>query len=314
METKLLQRYIAGEATMAEKKLVIEWLNEDERNMREYMALRKLHDITLWHTDEQPAACETSGGKEGKRISYFKEMLKIAAIFAIVIAGASYWVRTKQDKLSQVMQTIRVPAGQRAELLLADGTKVWLNAQTTFSFPSNFSSKTRNVKLDGEGYFIVAKDKSKPFIVETDKYNVRVFGTEFNVIAYSSSPQFETALLNGSVEVYVPGTSCRMMLEPNTKASLVDGKLKKTVLAEFDHFLWREGIISFQDASVEDMMKQLELCFDVKIIINNSKILKNRYTGKFRTQDGVEHVLKVLQLNNKFTYKKDDDKNIIFIN
>lgn len=80
------------------------------------------------------------------------------------------------------------------------------------------------------------------------------------------------------------------------------------------YFLWREGLLCFNDISVRDMIEKLKLYYGVDIVVNNTRILKNRYTGKFRTKDGVEHVLKVLKLNNKFTYTKNDETNVITIN
>ena len=99
------------------------------------------------------------------------------------------------------MQTITVPAGQRINITLVDGTNVWLNARTSLSYPVKFGKNNRQVVLDGEAYFDVTKDKSKPFIVQTDNYNVEVLGTQFDVNAYSETGEFETTLMSGSLKV-----------------------------------------------------------------------------------------------------------------
>lgn len=311
MDQELLQRYIMGDVTENEKQTVTEWLEADEKNMKEFMALRKLYDITLWQEEETKAVLKEKGEK---KIFFLREFLKVAAVIAIVFAGTYFWMHSKQDNPVTAMQTIHVPAGQRVELFLADGTKVWLNAQTTFTFPTDFSAEARNVKLNGEAYFEVAKDESKPFIVETSKYDVRVLGTEFNVIAYENSSNSETALLKGSVEITPLGTTNKIMLEPNTKINWANGKIKKSAIDRYDYFMWKDGLICFENETMENMLKKLELYYDVKIVVNNKKILANKYTGKFRTKDGIGHVLRVLQLSNKFTYVKDDDKNVIVIN
>lgn len=243
------------------------------------------------------------------------ETAKIAAIFAVVLLGTYYWSEKHQAEQSESLQSIHVPAGQRAELMLADGTKVWLNSLSTLTFPGHFNGDIRNVKLDGEGYFAVTKNEKQPFIVETNKCNVKVLGTEFNVMAYAADSIWETALLEGAVEILSPGTTMNgMKLEPNTMASLKGNKLIKGRIKDPEHFLWREGLICFNNVSVKDMLEKLKLYYGVDIIVNNTKIFNNHYTGKFRVRDGVEHVLKVLKLNNKFTYKKDDEKNVITIN
>ena len=314
MNPELLQKYIAGNATEVEKQRVTGWIQENPENMREYMAQRKLHDMALWRTE--PVAEENS--RERKHFSLrgiCMEAAKIAAVLAIVSLGTHYWTGKHQVPEDKTWQSIYVPAGQRAELMLADGTKVWLNSRSTLTFPGSFKGDIRNVKLDGEGYFAVTKNVEQPFIVETNKCNVKVLGTEFNVMAYAADSVWETSLLEGAVEILVPGSNnSGMRLEPNTMASLKGNRLVKGRIKEADYFLWREGLLCFNDISVRDMIEKLKLYYGVDIVVNNTRILKNRYTGKFRTKDGVEHVLKVLRLNNKFTYTKDDETNVITIN
>ena len=314
MNPELLQKYIAGNATEAEKQRVRKWIQENPENMREYMAQRKLHDMALWRTE--PVAEENS--RERKHFSLrgvCMEAAKIAAVLAIVLLGTHYWTGKHQVPEDKTWQSIYVPAGQRAELMLADGTKVWLNSRSTLTFPGSFKGNIRNVKLDGEGYFAVTKNVEQPFIVETNKCNVKVLGTEFNVMAYAADSVWETSLLEGAVEILVPGSNnSGMRLEPNMMASLKGNRLVKGRIKEADYFLWREGLLCFNDISVRDMIEKLKLYYGVDIVVNNTRILKNRYTGKFRTKDGVEHVLKVLKLNNKFTYTKNDETNVITIN
>ena len=314
MDTELLQKYISGNATEAEKRHITEWMQEKPENMREYMAQRKLYDIALWRT--LPAVVEKK--KAGKRFSVhtlWVERAKAAAVVAIVLLGTHYWDNKHQTVESSALQSIYAPAGQRTEIMLADGTKVWLNSRSTLTFPEKFKDNNRKVKLDGEGYFVVAKNKERPFIVETSKCNVKVLGTEFNVLAYAEDSVWETSLLKGAVEIQLSDPSAGVLkLEPNTMASLKGTRLVKGRIKESDYFLWREGLLCFNDISVRDMIEKLKLYYGVDIVVNNTSIFKNRYTGKFRTKDGVEHVLKVLRLNNRFTYTKDDENNVITIN
>ena len=310
MDKDILQRYISGEATVEEKRLVTEWVRKDEKNMQELIALRKLHNIAIWHVQEKKEVLPRNA-YAGKRVLW--RICEVAAIIAIVLSATLLWTQ-KEHEHTDVMQTLYVPPGQRAELFLADGTKVWLNAHSSLTFPTNFTADTRTVKLDGEGYFQVAGNEKKPFIVETGKFNVKVLGTEFNMIAYSSSSYFETSLIKGAVEVFSPEKPGNVQLEPHTRVSLIDGKLRKTSFSDEQYFLWREGIIYFEGESVKNMLDKLQLYYDVKIVVNNRQILSNRYTGKFRTKDGIEHALRVLQLNNKFTYQKDEENNTIYVN
>lgn len=314
MNIELLQKYIAGNATEAEKQRITQWIQESPENMREYMAQRKLHDVALWRTEPVVEEKRVEKKRSSLRVICM-EAAKIAAVLAIVLLGARYWTGNPEAQEDEALQSIYVPAGQRAELMLADGTKVWLNSRSTLTFPGSFKGDIRNVRLDGEGYFAVAKNAEQPFIVETHKCSVKVLGTEFNVMAYATDSVWEASLLKGAVEILAPGsTQAGMKLEPNTMASLKGNKLVKGHIRESDYFLWREGLLCFNNISVKSMIEKLQLYYGVDIVVNNKKILKNQYTGKFRTKDGVEHVLKVLKLNNKFTYTKNDETNVITIN
>ena len=314
MNPELLQKYIAGNATEAEKQRVTKWIQENPENMREYMAQRKLHDMALWRTE--PVAEENS--RERKHFSLrgvCMEAAKIAAVLAIVLLGTHYWTGKHQVPEDKTWQSIYVPAGQRAELMLADGTKVWLNSRSTLTFPGSFKGNIRNVKLDGEGYFAVTKNVEQPFIVETNKCNVKVLGTEFNVMAYAADSVWETSLLEGAVEILQKKSEVSLMkLKPGDMARLSKNQLTKEKIHTTDYFRWKEGLICFNDISLRDIMEKLKLYYDVNFVINNQQILDAHYTGKFRTHDGIEHVIRVLALNNKFTYIKDNESNTITIN
>lgn len=314
MNQELLNKYIAGDATPEEKEEVARWLDADKKNMKEFLALRKLYDISIWQQEQTPVAKDnlSLGNKRWTLRSASLELAKVAAIFILAFTIV-YSFLINEDNDSAKMQTIFVPPGQRAELTLTDGTKVWLNAKTTFTFPDKFTANNRRVTLDGEGYFDVTKNPEKPFIVNTERYDIKVMGTEFNVTAYSGSSVFETSLLKGAVEVFSPAKDTKVSLEPHMRTYEENGILKKDTIEHENYFLWKEGLICFYDEPVDKMIEKLQLYYDVKIDVQNKTLLNNRYSGKFRTKDGVEHVLKVLQLNNKFSYEKDNDRNLITI-
>ncbi len=316
MTTELLLKYIDGDCTDQEKVSITIWLDADPENMKEFLALRKLRDITIWQSPPVSGILEKPEEKKliwsGKRILI--EVLKIAAVFLVAIFISQYLFQEPKPENLIVMQTIHVPAGQRAEIILVDGTKVWLNAKTTFTFPNYFSGKSRNVCLNGEGFFDVSSNKQKPFIVKTEKYDIKVFGTKLNIMAYSGKGFFETSLLEGSVEVMKTGVLNGVTIKPYELIYQEKDNLVMSPIDNMNHFLWKDGIISFNNESFTSIVKKLELYFDLKIEVKNEKILNYRCTGKFRTKEGVEHILKVLQLSNRFSFKTDDKKNRITIN
>lgn len=307
MET-LLQRYIKGEVSEEERRKVLLWLEEAPEHMQEYKALRKLYDISLWNYSSEANQNRRIDGSLRRSVI---QVLKIAAILLISIAGG--WKLLYSPENRPLTQIVHAPAGQRLELILADGTKVWLNAGSTLKFPDHFSSNARNVDLDGEGYFSVTHDKSRPFTVQTEKYAVHVLGTEFNVRAYKNSDLFETALINGRVEVSIDHLNNRQELKPNEVLTINKGKLTTSVISNPNYFKWKDGLFCFENETVASLIEKLQIYYDVTIKVQNESLLKYRYSGKFRIKDGVEHVLKVLQLKHNFTYTKDDQLNLITI-
>ncbi len=315
MNTELLIKYIEGDATDSEIVAITNWLDSDPENMKEYLALRKLHDITIWQTSPTAKSEQEPISKNSRssRKMIFSEVMKYAAILVMAIVVSRYVFPELKSVDKVAMQSLYVPAGQRAEIKLEDGTKVWLNANTTLTFPNQFSGKTREVSINGEGYFEVVSNKLKPFIVKTDKYNIKVLGTKFNVMAYSGNEKFETALFEGSVEVLKSGGSKGMLIQPDQRIFQEKEQLTIAPITDLNHQLWKEGIISFQDESFTMLVNKLQLYFDMRIEVKNDKLLDYQCTGKFRTKDGVEHILKVLQLRNKFNYTIDEKTNTITI-
>ena len=315
MNTELLLKYIEGDATDSEKVSITNWLDANPENMKEYLALRKLHDITIWQTS--PVAKPTqeiieNDQRRSRRIN-FSEVMKYAAILIVAIVVSRFIFPEVKSVETFAMQSLYVPAGQRAEITLEDGTKVWLNANTTLTFPNQFSGQTREVSINGEGYFDVVSNKLKPFIVKTDKYNVKVWGTKFNIMAYSGNENFETTLFEGSIEVLKSGVEKGILIRPDQRIFQKNEQLAIAPITDLNHQLWKEGIISFQDESFTELVNKLQLYFDIKIEVRNDKILNYQCTGKFRTKDGVEHILKVLRLRNKFNYTIDEKNNTITI-
>lgn len=310
MDDKLLQLYFEGRTTDEQSRLITDWLDADEANMKHYQQLCRLYEISFWH--EKPETNITLLSKKPKWRSLLLEAIKIAAVFILGFALNHFLNQDIKEDI--VMQTIHVPAGQNAQLTLADGSKVWLNAGSTLNFPTRFVEGKRQVILEGEGFFEVKANKEKPFIVSTSIYDIKALGTSFNVNAYKQSKEFETALLTGKVEISDRITNHTISLTPNNRAVFINNRLSVAPIESTDYFLWREGIIYF-DEPLTDVLYKLELYFDINIDVSNKSVLENKRhcTGKFRTRDGLDHILNVLQLTNHFTYKKDEERNLITI-
>lgn len=311
----LVNKYLAGDASQKEKEAIQLWLESNKKNREEFRSLRILYDISLGSLPEEKNNPVINREKKRKRLS---ELLKIAAAILITFTCTYSFLQFQKDKHPAsgivAMQTIHVPAGQRAELTLSDSTKVWLNSLTTFIFPSQFTDTGREVYLDGEGYFDVAHDAGRQFKINTHDHVIKVLGTEFNVTAYSKENDFfTTSLIDGAVEINSHNNDQNISLTPGNQAYLKDGRLMVSPIQHYDYFLWKKGIISFNHEQLKDILKKLELYYDIRIENRNKHIENIRYTGKFRTKDGIEHVLNVLQVPTGLHYEKNNEENIIRI-
>jgi len=312
MDAKLLEKYIAGFANQDETQEVWEWIEQKDENMDEYMSQRKLYILTLWRTEAMKKVRDES--VKTKKIAIYpvlKEIMKIAAIFAIAVAGVYYWMNTKGTEQKSTMECLYTPAGQRAELTLEDGTHVWLNANSKITYPSKFKKGERNVSLQGEAFFKVAHDAARPFIVNAKGYRVQVLGTEFDVLAYEGE-NCEIDLLKGKVHVLTPDNRVAD-LNPGERVYTCDGQVVKGEIVHPEYFRWRDGMICFDNMTIGVMAEKLGRYYGVKLRIANAKIASYRYTGKFWSSDGIEHVLEVLKRDHKFSYTKDNEKNLYII-
>lgn len=315
MDRNLLHRFFEGKTSYFEEEAIRQWLEASPENRRLFLEERKLFDSILLLGDEK-----TVHSRKGKIVQQIKSwkvaVWKVAAIAVILYAlGSMYQFVPEEKKTVVPMQSIYVPAGQRVNLTLSDGTNVWLNARTRMLYPAVFDGTVRQVTIDGEAYFDVMKDKDKPFVVETEKCKIEVLGTEFDIKSYSDKEDCEVALMEGCVKVVsLRKTGETLILEPNEKTSLqADGTLKVSRVNDFDVYRWKEGLICFKKKSFLSIMNELEQYFGTQIKVENKEALKHSFTGKFRQTDGLDYALRVLQKDISFVYERDDENSTIYI-
>ena len=303
MNRKILYHFFENRATLDEEKQIRSWMNESEVNFQRFMQARKEYDIfTLSNSDTT---------RKNRKIVHSQKLFGIAAaVILVLIVGGLYLFRFVNK--SEQYNTILVPPGQRINLILSDNSNVWLNANTTFRYPTQFSKKNRTIFLDGEAYLDVSKNKRKPFIIKTKQGDIRVTGTSLNVEAYSKYDSFETSLFTGSVDIYRNEAKV-VSLKPNEKSTLDNDELIISNIIDTDEYLWRKGLIVFNNKKLEDILLSLEKYFDVSIKINSKSLPQHTYTGKFRQSDGVDYALRVLQRSIQFQYERDEITGTIYI-
>lgn len=211
---------------------------------------------------------------------------------------------TRQSKALE-FNTIHVPAGQKFELSLADGSRVYLNAGTSLKYPLNFDiAENRRVYLKGEAFFDVSTDTNHPFIVQVEDLNVKVFGTEFNVSSYSEDANIDIVLVEGSVGMYVRDNNANPsvdFLKPNYKASFNKKKrdINKELVNTMNYTSWRFGKLLFRNISFKNLLIKLERHFDVKFINHNNSLsgkMLNANFGEAALEEIMEYLKSIYDL------------------
>lgn len=317
MNKETLYRYFEGMASREEEEAVYRWLDASAGNEEDLLKEREFFDAMILAGSAEDAKEKKVEVQKhfGIRIhSFVREVLKVAAVVAITVACGLYFHLADKKELLSAMNTISVPVGQRVNLKLPDGTLVWLNASSEIVYPAVFSGGKREVRLNGEAYFEVTHNIENPFVVRTEKCDIEVLGTKFNVEAYSNSNNFSTALMEGSVKVTGNDSSSRpVLLKPDQEVRLKDGRLMVSSINDYDQFRWREGLVCFKDVAFNELMTRFEKCYGISIIVENKTLEEYSCSGKFRISDGLDNALRILQRNAKYTFERNEDNTIVYI-
>jgi ferric-dicitrate binding protein FerR (iron transport regulator) len=276
-------------------------VESSKQALDEFHSERRLWDMTLLNADVVL--------NRKRQVIRVRTLLKAAAVIGgiIICSTVAYLGFNRSSEVGMI--TIQAPAGGRTELQLADGSKVYLNGKTTFSYPASFDKGERVVSISGEGYFEVVKSET-PFTVKSQRCEIRVYGTVFNVKDYEDESSSSVSLLEGSVSVSL--NRQEHLLCPDEMLVFDDLTCKKDSIDNPDIFLWREGYLVFDDAPFEEMIGSLEKYFDVKLQVRNPSIKAYRCTGKFLKSEGLEHILKVLKKTITFEYELSNNELLIY--
>lgn len=230
-------------------------------------------------------ALGNTGNKQEKRIEGM--VLKEEKDGVMILPGDSL-----ADKAVAVEKSwIVVPRGGEYQLILPDGTKVWLNSDSKLEFPNTFVGDERRVKLAGEAYFEVAKNKAKPFRVEVDRVEVVVLGTSFNIHAYDEA--VKTTLVEGAVKLNVAGKA--YSLSPGFEANVDQGGVKIVKSDVYEQIAWKDGRFVFREKRLEEVMSILSRWYDFEIFYQNAAVKDLHFTGNIPRHATINEVLKFLE-------------------
>jgi len=241
-----------------------------------------------------------------------KQFIRIAAVLIpfIVMAG---WLFFKQSSSrGHDNFEVAVARGNKALVTLPDQSKVWINSNSTLEY-KNGEKNTREVKLSGEAFFKVSKDKKRPFIVSANDLQVEVLGTSFNVKARQASDIVETSLVEGSVKIQSPFLAQEYYLKPNEKA-IYSQSQKQLKILKTDNELetaWKDNKLKFSSERFIDVLGMIEDWYGVKIICNCPGIENDLISGSLKDEN-LEATLEAFKVQYKIHYKRNQDTIILY--
>ncbi len=228
----------------------------------------------------------------------------------ILYAGGKLTYAKKEKVAELVYNELEVPVAGECSLVLDDGTQVWVNADSRLKYPVQFVGEERKVFLEGEAYFIVAKD-SLPFVVSTSRGDIRVLGTTFNVKSYDEEVAMQATLVEG--KVLVAQGQKEMELAPGEQGTVTDAGIMAKRAVDVDEFVgWRKGIYVFKKQPLEDIMRDLSRWYGVSVFFQNEGLKQVSFTGNLKRYDNINEFLDVLQRTGDVKYRINNNTVIIY--
>lgn len=310
MDELTLIKYIEGTLEESKSTAVEEWitLSEENKNKIEHLYAinfidKRIKALNAVDVDQKYFEFKQKVySKKRKNNSLFIKISKVAAIAIILLTTTLFSSLFIINEYSNPIK-VSTQLGERSQIKLPDGTEVWLNAFSELEYKKCFLSRKRLVTLTGEAYFDVSHNKALPFVISVDDSNIRVLGTKFNVRNNSDEDYIETTLIDGSIRFDNLHDNSKKILTPGDELRF--NKLLYTVSINkikdpLDKASWRNGVLNFENTTLEDICKSLERNFNIKIHFANEELKQERFTAEFEIADNIHQILSILELTNKF--------------
>lgn len=324
---ELLVKHFTGEINASEEEQLQKWLSESEANKQEYEKFKSLwegidHVKEARQFDADSAWKNLSSRIEDSDQKLFKlpvntendvwnfvRFLRIAALLVLVIGAGLIVFEIIQKDVEVISFSTH---DETANKTLPDGSIAYLNANSTISFPGEFSPNEREVELKGEAFFEVKKN-GKTFVVKTGKANVKVVGTSFNVKAYPDQQEISVIVKTGKVEFFETGKKDNaVLLAAGEKAVLQKetNEIKKSIEPLMNDLFWKSKTLTYQKTRLGDIVSQLNEFYGANITLSNQKLADCQLTTSFHDEQ-LEHILEVIALTFNLEIVHNDDKIIL---
>lgn len=313
----IFERYLNNEAAEDEVKMLVDKIRDDQRisdffeteiskmssEMPQDVQLRLFTELMdEIGTDIKPAS------RSRFSINY-KSVLKWTAVLILPVASAwlmYLWMQNSNDRENSAGSPVTISAsnGEKAEVMLADGSKVWINSGSTLTYDNSYNKKQRKLMLDGEAFFEVAKNEHCPFVVVANDMEVEALGTSFNMNAYGEDAHFSSVLLDGKIKVHV--FDQEFVLNSNERVvwhKNLNLVTKDTVNAA-DFVQWKSGSLYFRNSSFEEIANTLSRTFNVEIKFASEALKDVRFSGTLGN-NSIKNSLDILSLTSAMRYEME---------
>jgi Fe2+-dicitrate sensor, membrane component len=310
----LLEKFLKKEATSEETRQLTEWFCQPDTK-------EKLDDFYTAKWGEAPAVLDTKlqnsmlenirnemhPGRRRWSLPLGKLMrYAAAAVIPVMLGAGAYFLIGHLSPGNSKEMIVSVDNGQKANLQLPDGTRVWLNSGSSIRYDKSYNQHDRIIALEGEAYFEVAKDKKRPFIVKANAVSVRAVGTAFDVKAYANDDAITTTLIEGKVNVFDKTTTSQLL--PNQKITFNKSNHTFDKVQVYDAAiagLWKNNQLAFDSETLEDIAKVLERMYNIQVVFDSEQIKQVRFSGRIKN-NSLESVLQLISLTSPIHYNVKD--------
>jgi Fe2+-dicitrate sensor, membrane component len=348
---KLIEQQLLGQLSPEEELWIKQWASaspENELYFQETILLFKTLSVsTLRKRFEQRKNRAyriflSQIENEGSSIGASRQLLTRRAfayaasiLFAVGLSAISLYLYQQNSRLSASMQNIEIPYGSKSKVTLPDGTVVWLNSGSKLSYRSDFGEKNRNVILEGEGCFNVTKNPKMPFMVKSGKWQVKVLGTKFNFKSYDADANVKVTLIEGSLNISnMADVHSSVMLKPNQQV-VIQKTTNKAIVKEVEaqtYAMWTEpklekvelstptqvtpnvtirNTLLFDEEPLDQIFRELERAFNVKIIAKDASIKQMTFYGDFRNDESLADIMKIISMSSHLSVSTPDKNTIL---
>ncbi len=311
-ELSLLKRWLSDPSTQQE---VERWLSDHWMASGEIDSHLLIENI-IHQIEDFDKEHHLKPGFSFIRILKIYQRIAAFILIPVVILGFLYWLGQSSYESGHYTETI-APRGQKSQIILSDGTKVWLNSETKIRYPDYFSKLRRDVYLDGEAFFEVTKSTRRPFFVHTPELDVKVLGTKFNIKAYPDENQIETSLFEGKVSLVWNDLSSAKQLEREIQPQQSFVYDKSSHQMAVGRFLkeeingWRKNQLIFKDDTFSNLVRKVERWYDIDIIYDEKQFNDRQLTVELYEGERLERLMEVISLTLSVDYQFENGKIIL---